>query len=208
MRPFARIGRGALTFARTRASSATMILSMCALGACLTQRDLDKPPPGYRAPDPPHLEVRRKKAANGVLVHEWTVLARKGEGAILQGPERTWYASGAKEWEREYDHGSPKGTWRKWHENGQPESETEFAGPDTERPMHFWYDNGQPSAEGPARNGLRCGAWKFWRPDGTPREEGLYVDSRREGPWTVWDDDGRTNHVVHYEKNVLVAGRR
>lgn len=177
------------------------------LGACLSEHNLDKPPPGAPAPEPPHLEMRREKDKNGVVVHEWMVLAQKDQKSIKHGKDRTWYSNGAKEWEGEYDHGEKYGTWRKWHENGQPESETTFAGPDVVRPMHFWYDNGLPSADGFAKNGSRCGHWKFWRPDGSLREEGNYVDSLREGTWNIWDDETRTKRVVVYSKNVVVESR-
>jgi hypothetical protein len=176
-----------------------VLLSMVALaslsGACLTERNLDKPPAGLTPPDPPHLAVRRPKKT---LVHEWTVLAQQGHDDVLHGKDLTWYPGGAKEWERAFDHGQPKGLWRKWYENGQLESETDFAGPDVERPMRFWYANGKPSAEGLAKNGARCGMWKFWNDDGTLHEQGQYLGSLREGPWIVWDQDGSTSHTVQY----------
>lgn len=183
---------------------ALAFLAACAGGACHTQDALDRPPASWREPEPARAEVVRQKDRDGRVRHERHVLVRKGSPPVAHGPERTWYADGAKEWEREFDHGAPSGTWRKWYANGAPESETTFAGPDVEAPMRFWYENGTLSAEGLARDGVRCGRWRFYRPDGALREEGEYVASRREGDWVSVDLDG-TRRTVRYERNVIVG---
>jgi hypothetical protein len=183
--------------------TATAMMIALVACACISEHDLDKPPPDWVAPDPPHLVVRRTKGANKVLVHEWTVLAQVGHEDVRQGKDNTWYPSGAKEWEREYDHGVPRNTWRKWYENGQQASETTFAGADVETQMRFWHANGQLSAEGPAKNGVRSGTWKFWNADGTLREEGEYAGSLREGDWKVWGDGKPEARVAHYERGVI-----
>lgn len=185
---------------------AAALLALVA-AACLTESNLDQPPPGLREPDPPRLAVRHTKGEQKTLVHERTVLVHQGRNEVRHGQDLTWYPSGAKEWERRFDHGRPAGTWRKWHANGQLASETEFAGPDVERPMRFWHANGQLSAEGPAKDGSRCGTWRFWNEDGSLREEGTYVASQREGTWQLWSTDDPTPRLVHYVKGVIVAGR-
>jgi len=172
--------------------------------ACRTQTELDSPPPEYREPDPPKLEAVRRKNTEGVLVRESFALTQRGHAPIPHGVDRAWYANGAKEWERAYDHGKPTGTWKRWYADGTLASETTFAGPNEERPMRFWNANGTLAAEGPARDGSRCGRWKFWRPDGSPREEGVYVDSLREGEWTLTDPDG-SRRVVTYARNALMT---
>jgi hypothetical protein len=193
---------------RQRAVRAAMTVMLALVaGACISEHDLDKPPPGWVAPDPPHLVVRRTKDRNKTVVHEWTVLAQAGREDVRQGHDKTWYSSGAKEWEREYDHGIPIGTWHKWHENGQPASETTFAGAEVEVPMRFWHANGQVTAEGLAKNGVRCGTWKFWNADGTLREEGEYASSLREGDWKVWSDGKPEARVAHYERGVITKAQ-
>lgn len=182
---------------------ASLVVSLVEV-ACHTEANLGRPPAEYHEPDPPKLEVVRRTNRTGRLVQESTVLTQKGHAPIPHGADHTWYASGAKEWERAYDHGKPSGTWKRWFENGQQESETTFAGPSNERPMRFWYENGQLAAEGNARDGSRCGHWVFRRPDGSLREEGDYVDSLREGPWTFVDPDG-SKHTGVYARNVLVS---
>ena len=178
----------------------TLLLLAC---ACLSEHDLDKPPPGWTPPEPAHLVVRRTLNANKTLVHEWAVLAQSGHEDVRHGKDKKWYASGSKEWEREFDHGLPKGTWRKWYENGQLASETTFAGADVEAPMRFWHENGQLSAEGPAKDGVRCGTWTLWNEDGTVREQGDYAGSLREGDWKIWSDGKPEARTAHYERGVI-----
>jgi antitoxin component YwqK of YwqJK toxin-antitoxin module len=183
----------------------TACLALAALAAlaapsCLTQT-LEQQPPGAEE-KPAHVELRRQhNKETGKLVHEWSVLVRRGAKSVRTGADRTWYSSGTKQWEREFEQGEPRGTWRKWYENGRQQSETIFAGPDVETTMRFWHENGQLAAEGPAKNGERCGTWKFWREDGSLSEEGPYANSMREGPWTLHDVDG-TTRSVNYVKNV------
>jgi hypothetical protein len=174
--------------------------------ACLSQTDLDKPPPGAPKEEAPHLAVRRMKGEKKSIAREWTVLVTPGHGEVKHGKDQGWYSSGAKEWERAFDHGKPKGTWRRWYENGQLESETEFAGADVERPMRFWHANGQLSAEGMAKDGSRCGTWKFWNEDGTLREQGEYAGSLREGAWTIWSQDGSPPQTLRYQRGTILEG--
>jgi antitoxin component YwqK of YwqJK toxin-antitoxin module len=203
------LGRDTTACIRRRTISRLAIA--CALAfvaaACLTERNLDRPPPGLEKPEAPHLVVRRTKGRQGKLVHEWTVLVQAGHDEVRQGRDLTWYPSGAKEWERAFDHDQPKGTWRKWYENGQQASETTFAGAEVEVPMRFWHANGQLSAEGQAKNGSRCGTWRFWNEQGTLREEGTYAGSLREGSWKVWDAPGAEPRVVTYVHNVIAPGQ-
>jgi hypothetical protein len=188
-----------MRFVRTLAA-VTLAVVAC---ACLSEHDLDKPPPGWTPPEPPHLVVRRTQARDKTLVHEWTVLAQSGHEDVRHGKDKSWYASGAKEWEREYDHDVPKGLWRKWYENGQIASETTFAGAEVEQPMRFWHENGRLSAEGPAKNGVRCGTWKFWNEAGVLREEGEYAGSLREGDWKIWIDGKAEARTAHYERGII-----
>jgi hypothetical protein len=178
-------------------TAALALLLVPLVGGCLTERNLDAAPPGVSAPEAPYLVVRRSRGRNKVLVHEWPVLAQKGRDDVRHGRDLSWYPSGAKEWERAFDHGEPKGTWRRWHENGQLASEVEFAGADVERPMRFWHPNGQLSSEGAAKNGVRCGTWRFFGEDGTLREEGEFVESRREGTWKVWSEAEGPTEVTY-----------
>ena len=55
-------------------------------------------------------------------------------GEVLRhGSEQTWYPSGAKEWQREFDHGRRIGHWRGWYADGA-RSEFCIQARGTERP--------------------------------------------------------------------------
>jgi hypothetical protein len=181
------------------------VLLTCA-SACWTERKGDHGPLEPSVEDAGRLDVKRKfDSQSGKLIHEWTVLVRRTTAPVRHGRDQTWYASGAKEWEREYDHGKPMGVWRRWYENGHQQSETFFGSPQIETTMRFWHENGQLSAQGPGRNGERYGVWRIYHQDGRLAEEGPYVNSEREGAWTVWSDDGATSRTVKYSKNVRVG---
>lgn len=173
---------------------------------CLAQSGLDQPPPGWKEPAEELLVRREEDPGTGVLVREWTVLAVARERDVKHGRESTWYPSGAKEAEREFERGAPKGTWRRWHENGKLASESIFGGAEVETEQRFWHANGALASSGPARNGVRCGSWRVFRDDGTLAEQGEYVDARREGAWTSFARDGSSSLVV-YVKGVRVGAR-
>lgn len=189
-----------------RAPITCAVLLAIATSACWTERAGEHGPLEPVIEDAGRLDVKRKyDSQTGNLIHEWTVLARRGAAPVKHGHDQTWYPSGAKEWEREYDHGKPKGAWRRWFENGKQQSETFFGDPDIETTMRFWHENGQLSAQGPAKNGERFGVWRVYHKDGRLAEEGPFVNSLREGEWTVWSDDGSTSRIVKYVKNVRVG---
>jgi hypothetical protein len=159
--------------------------------------------PGAAAPE--RLEVRRKfDPKTHVLLREWTLLLSTERGPVKHGPEKTWYPSGALEWDRAFDHGRPAGAWRSYFEDGGRRSECFFGAPGASTLMTFWHSNGQISKQGPASNGVRTGTWRFYYPDGTLAEQGLFVENLRQGAWEVWDEDGRRLADVCYEKNVRV----
>ncbi|MBL8859138.1 MAG: hypothetical protein JNL28_11570 [Planctomycetes bacterium] len=184
----------------------TLVVLASVLPSCLTQRNLDQPPPGVAARPEPRLEASRDKDADGRVIRERFLLVQQDEKPIAHGADVGWYSDGKKRFERRFAHDKPTGTWRTWHANGQLESEVEFGGPDKETTMRFWYQDGHLSAEGPARDGSRCGTWRFYRPDGTLREEGTYVDSQRDGVWSLREADGRELRLV-YARGVIVERR-
>jgi antitoxin component YwqK of YwqJK toxin-antitoxin module len=171
------------------------VVPLLALASCLTQHT------DVNAAAEPKLEVVREKDRDGHLVREQMVLAAKGAKPLAHGSDKGWYSDGAKRYEREFDHGVPKGVWRTWHANGQIASETTFG--ETESVLRFWYDTGVVSAEGPALNGSRRGVWRFNRPDGSLRETGKFVDSVRDGTWTAWNPDGRETSVRYVKGSIV-----
>lgn len=181
-------------------------LAWLALASCRYESGLDKPPPGYTPPDAPHLEMRHTYSkTDGKLLREWSVLVSSRERPVKDGVEKTFYASGARHWERAFAKGEPSGAWRSWYENGNPASECSFGDAHTETTMTFWHPNGQKSLQGPARNGVRCGAWSIWYENGQLAEQGGFVSSRREGPWKAWTEDGALVTERRYVKGVRVS---
>lgn len=140
----------------------------------------------------------------GVVVREWSewqVISGIGE---KHGAERTWYPNGEREWEREFDHGTPVGHWQGWYEGGARMAES-FHGTDLPTLMSFWHANGQLSAQGEALNGVRLGPWKHWYANGQVREEGDYLDGLRTGLWTFWLRAGSLETRGHFEAGTRVG---
>ena len=143
-----------------------------------------------------------RHSKTGVVLRTWSEWSAPSGRGDKHGPERTWYQSGAREWEREFDHGTPIGHWRGWYEDGTPMAES-FHSTDSATVMSFWHSNGQLSAQGPALNGARSGSWSHWYANGQVREAGEYVDGRRSGEWSLFHEDGSLEGRGRFE-----AGRR
>ena len=178
-------------------------LALCALlaSSCLHESYGPRPAPAAAAHG--ELQPRRKlDPQTGRPLREWAVLVYPDRAPQKHGRETVWYPSGAKQWEREYHEGEPRGAWRSWYEDGTPRSEAFFAGAGVETTMTFWHANGVKSLQGPARDGVKCGAWTAWYPSGAVSERGEYVRGMREGTWNAWSLDGAQRFEVVYVRNV------
>lgn len=152
-------------------------------------------------------EHTRVDPESGQTTRQWSTINEGSRPGAKHGKELVTRKDGTKEWEREWDHGKPSGTWHSWYPNGQMKSECTFAGPKDERVMSFWYENGQRRLQGPARDGVRCGHWRVWYENGQLAEEGQYSGSRKEGEWQAWSKDGQRAFVRVYRRDVRVEER-
>ena len=178
------------------------------VAACRHETGLHLPPPGIptASAPAPELDTRRKlDKATGQVLREWSRLVYTDRPPVKHGRETSWYPSGAKQWEREYDEGRPYGTWRAWYEDGKPRSESFFGEPDVDTTMTFWHPNGQMSMQGPARNGVRRGEWTLWYQNGQIAERGQFSGSLREGRWIAWSIDGSQRFERIYARNTRVS---
>lgn len=139
--------------------------------------------------EPELVERVTRHPHTGVVLRTWSEWLLPSGEVERHGREQTWYASGAKEWEREFDHGRPVGHWRGWYEDGTLMAES-FHNTDHPTRMSFWHPNGQLSGEGLAWNGVRTGPWSHWYVDGSVREQGEYVEGLRDGRWIFLFEDG------------------
>ena len=140
----------------------------------------------------------------GVLVREWSEWVLPSGRTEKHGRERTWYASGAPEWEREFDHGTPTGHWQGWYEDGTRLAES-FHGTDEPTVMSFWHASGELSARGEALNGVRQGEWTHWYENGKVREAGECLAGRKHGEWRLYREDGALEASGMFEHGVRVG---
>jgi hypothetical protein len=183
-------------------------LAIAAVGwsACTSEPTYRVPPRAEKDVDKSHLETHTKfDRTSGKLVHEWTVLVSNDKPPQKHGVEKMFYTSGARQSEREFDHGKPKGAWRAWYEDGEPRSECFFGDPAVDTIMTWWYPGGQIQSRGTARNGAHRGLWRYFYKSGQVAEEGQFVENQKQGMWRAWSEDGKTVTMRRYAKGVRVG---
>ena len=154
--------------------------------------------------EPTLVERQTRHPKTGVLLRTWSEWLLPDGEVQRHGKELTWYPSGAKEWEREFEYGVPVGHWQGWYEDGSPMAES-FHGTDEPTKMTFWHANGQLAARGLALNGERTGFWSHWYEDGSVREQGEYENGLRQGLWVHWREDGTLDARGEYEAGVRIG---
>lgn len=82
------------------------------------------------------------------------------------GPWISWFASGQKQLEGNYEHDLQVG------------------------PFTWWHSNGQTALQGSFDHGKQNGRWTWWHPNGQKSIEGQYVHGNPTGRWTWWKEDG------------------
>ncbi len=133
-------------------------------------------------------------------------LVQRGGAFEKHGRERSFYRSGALEYERHWTHGEPAGIWHAWWPNGVLRSQSEFIREgDATSEMFFWHENSLLEAHGPSLNGRRIGRWEFFRPDGSKESAGDFLDGTREGEWSFWDECGELLETGRFERGTKVG---
>ncbi len=132
-------------------------------------------------------------------------LVQLGGAFEKHGRERSFYRSGATEFERHWIHGEPAGIWYAWWPNGMLRSQTEFTQLGVTTEMFFWHENGLIEARGPCLNGRRIGRWEFFRTDGSKESVGDFLDGTREGEWSFWDECGELIETGRFERGAKVG---
>lgn len=184
-------------------------LALCGATACFQTMSLPRNMHGPGEPEPGQMDLRReywdKGPAPRQLHTELEGLVRIGGAFEKHGRERSFFRSGATEYERHWTHGAPAGTWKSWWENGTLRSQCEFTRDGSITDMFFWHANGQLEGRGPGLNGRRIGLWEFFRADGSKDSAGHFLDGTREGEWTFWDECGEVIETGRFERGAKVG---
>ncbi len=135
---------------------------------------------------------------------DWSFEILPNGASQPHGRDTCRYESGQLEYEREYLHGEPVGTWRSWWPNGKQRSEVP-QNPRTAELTRWWHESGALECEGPAVAGLKQGAWKHFHPDGVLAAEGRYASGAREGEWSFYDAKGALVEQIAFRNGVRLA---
>lgn len=90
-----------------------------------------------------------------------------GSTPIRHGMSTTFYASGQREFEGNYDHGQRVGTFAWWYPNGQQKTVGEYREDKEHSDWTWWHENGMKQASGMFADGRKVDEWSQWSPAGT-----------------------------------------
>lgn len=90
-----------------------------------------------------------------------------GATPIRHGLSTTFYASGQREFEGNYDHGQRTGTFAWWYANGQQKTVGEYRSDKEHSEWTWWHENGMKQAAGMFADGRKIDEWSQWSPAGT-----------------------------------------
>lgn len=90
-----------------------------------------------------------------------------GATPIRHGMSTTFYASGQREFEGNYEHGKRTGTFAWWYANGQQKTVGEYREDKEHSDWTWWHENGMKQAAGMFADGRKIEEWSQWSPVGT-----------------------------------------
>lgn len=90
-----------------------------------------------------------------------------GATPIRHGMSTTFYASGQREFEGNYEHGRRTGTFAWWYANGQQKTVGEYREDKEHSDWTWWHENGMKQAAGMFADGRKIEEWSQWSPAGT-----------------------------------------
>jgi len=188
--------RGALASTARRAlwrgpASSTTLLVL--LAACAPDFTGPSRLMGQSIPPPRDPIVDRRRtyfdSAATQLSRERGVLILHDNSLLAHGRDVSYYSSGLPRFEREFDHGEPRGRWRSWYESGALESDATYT-PGVPTTMTWRREDGSLSSSGEHVLGAREGEWLWRHPNGMLAARGSYSRGQRDGLWSYWSDTG------------------
>lgn len=85
---------------------------------------------------------------------------------IRHGRAITYFESGQRESEGQYDNGKKTGTFVWWYSNGQQKTVGEYQKDREEGKWSWWHENGMREASGTFAAGVKVDQWSVWSPEG------------------------------------------
>lgn len=151
-----------------------------------------------------------RKLAAKIEYHNGNSKQKKSEGLylhakeIVQTPDDWWNAKIAVYTKQGKD--ERHGHWSSWYATGHKQIEGDYQNDLQVGKFTWWYDNGQVALEGTYENGKQTGPWTWWHQNGLKATQGEYADGSPTGQWRWWDTNGRVNETAdlsHSEGKVV-----
>ena len=145
------------------------------------------------------------------------------------GPSLSWYPTGEKLAEAQFDEGRLTGNFRRWYQNGQLGEQGRYRDGQREGEHTMWDENGVVRMRRNFDGGKPDGAWEAFFPNGRLRVSERFSDGLKDGPvatyfetgqqevegeyrkgelhgtWTAWYADGFVRRLAKYEKGKAVS---
>ncbi len=108
---------------------------------------------------------------------------------VLETPDDWWTAKLAVYSKQGKD--ERHGPWASWYASGQKQIEGEYQNDAHVGKFTWWHENGQRALEGIYDQGKQNGKWVWWYKNGQKSVQGHYVMGNPTGRWTWWDESGK-----------------
>jgi len=83
------------------------------------------------------------------------------------------------------------GSWISWYESGQKKVEGNYEDDLPEGQFVWWHSNGQKALRSEYQQGKEHGDWTWWHENGQKSISGAYAEGTPTGRWIWWDDNGK-----------------
>ncbi len=109
---------------------------------------------------------------------------------ILNGPYRSYYASGNLKIRGNYIDNIPAGQWKYYYENGNLKMEGLIKNNQHAGVWSYYYENGNPEMKGTLIDEVRTGSWYFYYESGNLKKKGTFRNGKPTGTWEYYYEDG------------------
>ncbi len=160
------------------------------------KEDKGVPPPVFVG------EVSLKEMYPNDKVHiERSVKRYSDDSTVNNGPFVSYYLSGKKLEEGNYEDGKKTGAWHMWYENGQEAKVENYVNGDVDGQWTLYTKDGLKERDVSYKDGKREGKWITYAADGKqPREQIEYHQDKPDGTSIVWNTDGKKISEMHFSK--------
>ena len=129
----------------------------------------------------------------------------KGSSAPYTGKFFSFYQSGHKKSEEDYDNGKSHGLKIFWYKDGKIRQKMNYKNGKLHGSNVMWLNNGQKYFEINSKKGRRDGVNIYWFTNGQKRREENYENGKEEGLFTRWHENGEKLMEVNFKNGDQVS---